>query len=90
MKIKDFLEKIEKIQSEYTKLSMLKGERFNIFSLLNLTYKEDRLHSKLIFELLNPNGSHDMGDVFLRLFLNMIGENQHQQIVKSNLGTEIK
>ncbi|MGB3343088.1 MAG: PD-(D/E)XK nuclease family protein [Aequorivita sp.] len=54
-------------------LARIKGETFNIFSILNLEENEDRTHSKFIAELLNPKGSHLMGDVFLKAFLEKIG-----------------
>jgi hypothetical protein len=45
------------------------GREFNIFSILNLSTSENRTHSAFLRELLDPNGSHGQGDVFLKLFL---------------------
>lgn len=51
------------------------GDFFNIFSVLGAETKEIR-HSAFIAELLNPNGSHGAGDVFLKSFLDMLGKTQ--------------
>ena len=45
------------------------GNRFNIFSILNLSSSEVRLHSNFIAELLNPKGTHSFKNEFLELFL---------------------
>lgn len=44
-------------------------EAFNIFRLLRKETDEVNLHSRFLAELLNPKGSHGMGDAYLRLFL---------------------
>lgn len=46
---------------------------FNIFSILRKESDEVNLHSKFIFELLNPEGSHGKNSLFLKLFLDEIG-----------------
>lgn len=53
-------------------ISFLKGENFNVFSILNMETKENATHSAFLGELLNPEGSHNMGTVFLKLFLETI------------------
>ena len=50
----------------------LKGEFFNIFSILNMERDEVHTHSSFIAELLNPKGSHGLKDEFLRLFIQYI------------------
>jgi len=50
----------------------LRGEKFNLFSILNLETKENSTHTAFIAELLNPKGSHMMEEVFLELFLQNI------------------
>ena len=42
--------------------------QFNIFRIIRAGHEEVGLHSRFLFELLNPSGTHGMGDVFLRLF----------------------
>lgn len=49
-----------------------RGELFNIFNVLNLNSDETRTHSAFIAELLDPNGSHGLGDQFLQSFVNTI------------------
>ena len=43
-------------------------EGVDLFELLNLWWQED-IHSRLLTWLLDPNGSHDVGDYFLKNFL---------------------
>lgn len=49
-----------------------KGELFNIFDILNVQHYEVSTHSAFLCEMLNPKGSHGMGDVFLNLLVNII------------------
>jgi hypothetical protein len=44
---------------------------FNIFQILRSGHEEVGLHSRFLYELLNPKGSHGMGDIFLRHFAEM-------------------
>ncbi len=44
------------------------GARFNMFKACGVNHYENT-HSKILAELLNPKGSHDMGSVFLEAFL---------------------
>lgn len=50
-----------------------KGECFNVFSALQLSSDEVRLHSRLLAVLLNPKAKHGLGDKFLKSFLLAIG-----------------
>ena len=63
--VKHILEKSKIEKDEAYK----RGELFNIFNVLNLTADETRTHSAFIAELLNPDGSHGLGDQFLRSFI---------------------
>ena len=49
------------------------GARFNIFQLLGMESDEVYTHSMLLAELLNPKGSHGIGDVFLQHWLEILG-----------------
>jgi hypothetical protein len=42
--------------------------RFNVFTTLLSAHDEVRLHTRFLHELLNPEGTHDCGDLFLKLF----------------------
>lgn len=48
------------------------GEKFNIFSILNMETDEVNTHCRLLYELLSPDGSHGMVDQFLRAFFEMV------------------
>ena len=49
-----------------------RGEFFNIFNVIGLSSEEVRLHSAFIAELLNPQGSHGVGNLFLKEFLKLL------------------
>lgn len=46
---------------------------YNIFTSLLKVHDEVRLHSRFLHSLLNPDGTHYQGSLFLELFLNVIG-----------------
>ncbi len=60
---------ILKEQEKYLKAS---GEDFNIFSVTKIERYENNTHSAMLAELLNPEGSHHQGDLFLKEFLKVI------------------
>jgi len=69
---KHLLSEVEKIVSknETVKAERAKrGEFFNIFNVLKIGGNEVRLHSAFLAELLNPEGSHGLGNIFLVEFL---------------------
>ncbi len=73
---KILLEKVSQIINHEKKIRKIKGEDFNIFSILNMEYNETHTHSSFIAELISPKGRHHMGDVFLKLFLELIFSNE--------------
>jgi len=52
------------------------GSRFNIFYILNLETSEVRLHSAIIAELLDPDGTHSFETEFLKLFIEDLKEQE--------------
>jgi len=48
------------------------GGHFNLFQILGIGHYEVRTHSPILAELLNPQGRHGQGAVFLNLFLTKI------------------
>jgi hypothetical protein len=50
-------------------------ERFNIFTTLLKEDDEVRLHTRFLHALLDPNGLHDCGDLFLKLFFETLSKN---------------
>lgn len=71
---------VQKIIDHQEQLEKLKGERFNIFSVLKMERFENRTHSAFIAELLNPHGSHLRGTIFLVLFLQRISLTEYVDI----------
>ena len=65
----------------------LKGETFNIFSILNMERMETKTHTPFLAELLNPNGKHLKGNIFLKLFLETIEYNKLEGIEHLNEDT---
>ena len=75
--------KIERLLSKITNLYKLaekdkrekikQGDFFNVFNTIGLRVEEVRLHSAFIAELLNPQGSHGLSDLFLQAFLKQMG-----------------
>lgn len=49
------------------------GKYFNIFSIIDATRDEVKVHSAFLAELLNPLGSHGYKATFLRLFVSQMG-----------------
>lgn len=64
------LNRVKTIVAHQKQITKIKGESFNIYNILNLKTNEVRTHSAFIAELMNPQGSHQMGSVFLEAFLN--------------------
>lgn len=65
--ISDLLKKHQEIEDK-------KKENFNIFNVMRVETNEVNTHSAIISELLNPKGSHQFGDKFLRVFLQQIAD----------------
>ena len=68
-KLEILFKEITTLQTRYNELNRNEAYNFNIFSLLLKSGDEVNLHSKFIYELLNPKGSHHQGRLFLDLFL---------------------
>jgi muramidase (phage lysozyme) len=73
-KINNLLQQVSIIQRKYDEIAKITGENFNVFSVLKMDSKEVRMHSAFIGELINPNGSHGQGSIFLNLFVELINE----------------
>lgn len=70
--LKKLLKDIEILNHKNLELKRKTAEGFNIFSTLLKPSDEVNLHSKFIYELLNPKGSHQQGSLFLNLFFKEI------------------
>jgi hypothetical protein len=69
----ELLTRINSILASHKERSSAHSDRFNIFQVLNITTDEVRLHSKFLAELLDPNGTHEKGGIFLNRFLELTG-----------------
>ncbi|MCU4177317.1 PD-(D/E)XK nuclease family protein [Carboxylicivirga sp. N1Y90] len=69
IEIKSLLNQVKAKLEEAEKIAKLKGENFNIFSILNMESAENKTHSAFLCEILNSDGNHGFNDVFLKLFL---------------------
>ncbi|SFW54608.1 PD-(D/E)XK nuclease superfamily protein [Sinomicrobium oceani] len=85
MEYKILFDKVRTIVRHHNELKRLKGENFNIFDVLNLQTNEVRTHSAFLAELLNPKGSHLMGTVFLKAFLETIRHDNNFTTKDENL-----
>lgn len=65
-----FIEEINKITKEYR---LANYNQFNIFKIMFKQHDEKYLHSRFIAFLLDPNGSHKQGTLFLEFFLQVMG-----------------
>ena len=65
----DYLNKTVTIVQDFKNELDIYGSQFNIFSILNVSSNEVRLHSNFIYELLNTKGTHSFGTLFFELFL---------------------
>ncbi len=86
--IKIFLDKIRLINFKYEEILHAREYDFNIFSILRNDNDEVNLHSRFIHEILNPDGSHQKGDIFLRLFLDVVGISEFRTTGKIAISVE--
>ncbi|MBN1877757.1 MAG: PD-(D/E)XK nuclease family protein [Anaerolineae bacterium] len=70
--ITTLLKQVIHLNREYADLVQQERRTFNIFSILRSEDDEVNLHSRFLFELLNPQGTHGMGTRFLELFLEQV------------------
>jgi hypothetical protein len=73
-KIKSLLNQIRTIKKAYDLVAKNNGDNFNVFQILGLETAEVKTHSKFLAELLDPNGSHEQGNKFLKIFVKYINE----------------
>ena len=66
-----FFEEAKKIHDKL-KEEKSQSSDFNIFTILNKETDEESTHCRFIYELLSPDGSHNQGDRFLKLFFEKV------------------
>lgn len=67
--LQHLLSQVSAIHKKYEGIARITGENFNIFKLLRVETEEVRTHSAMLAMLLNPEGMHEQGNIFLKLFL---------------------
>ncbi|MGB7841292.1 MAG: PD-(D/E)XK nuclease family protein [Salinimicrobium sp.] len=77
--LQNLLHTTKKVVRHHDELTKIKGEHFNLFSILKIETRENNTHSAFLSELLDPQGCHLQGDKFLKLFL---------QVLKNELSEE--
>lgn len=91
VKIESFLADVKPIVKENERRRTekeKKGDFFNIFSILKAETDEVKTHSAFLAELLNPNGTHGQGDLFLKNFLKIIAPNE--DLITENAEADIE
>lgn len=68
VKKKSLLKEISEISKKHKTINQKTGGFFNIFQILNVDTDEVRI-CRFIYELLNPEGSHYQGTIYLELFM---------------------
>lgn len=69
---KKLLRDTSRVISHQKELAQLRGENFNVFSILKMESRENETHSAFLGELLNPKGSHGLGTIFLEILLKQL------------------
>lgn len=67
------LQQTAQLNREHAARAQEERRAFNVFSMLRAEDDEVNLHSRFLFELLNPQGTHGMGTAFLERFLAQAG-----------------
>ena len=70
--IEVLLQQVANVLDMRNKVPKIAGAEFNIFTILNLEKKEVDTHCRLIYELLRPDGQHDLGRAFLEEFFRLV------------------
>jgi len=62
------------------------ASRFNIFNVLGVGTREVKTHSAFLAELLNPEGSHSQGNLFLKFFFEIlpIADKPHETAIEQS------
>lgn len=60
------------LNQTYKRINKHIAESFNIFSILNLDFKETIAHTPFLKTLLDPQGSHGQIDLFYNHFMKMV------------------
>ena len=70
--IESLLGKVSENLTKEQAVNAKTAKDFNVFEILGVAHLEVSTHSAFIANLLNPNGSHAQGTIFLKDFLNLL------------------
>jgi len=87
---KSLIKQVRVINEKHETIKSINGENFNIFSILKIERKEVNTHSYFIYDLLNPKGSHNQGDKFLRIFLKQILKKEDYENIGSTIEAKVE
>ena len=79
--------RVKKLQQTISELRKNENEKFNIFKILKLDKYEIR-HSNFLAWLLNPKGSHNLGDTFFKQFFQVALNENVEDITTSDIRIE--
>ena len=66
------LKQVSALNKKHEEIARITGRKFNVFSILGVESRETSTHSAFLVELLNPDGSHGQGSIFLDLFITVL------------------
>lgn len=89
-RLESILAQVRVLKAKYNERAEVTGENFNVFSILDRESDEVKTHSAIIAELLNPQGSHSQGILFLKLFLKKLQKGQMAQKEQEELREKLK
>ncbi|MDD3594600.1 MAG: PD-(D/E)XK nuclease family protein [Candidatus Gastranaerophilales bacterium] len=69
--VETLLKKAADIKKKYDTIAQATGSNFNIFELINVADDEVRM-CRVLADLLNPNGTHRQGRIYLDLFFDIV------------------
>src|SRR5690554_6442365 len=79
------LTQVNALIEKHDEIVKITGENFNIFSIQQMESNEVYTHSAFLGELLNPNGTHGLREIPLKLFLTEIKRYYEKELKENNL-----
>lgn len=83
------LRQAARLKDKIDALASASGENFNIFTILDRETDEVKTHSAIIADLLDPDGLHGQGEIFIRLFLDQLNIETHGDLHRARVGSEV-
>lgn len=82
------LTRVRAVAAHQAEIRRLKGEDFNLFTILGMETAENKTHSAFLGALLDPKGAHGHGTAFLQAFLETVGYKGEFQVAKAWVALE--